>query len=105
MSTPFDMESINKLIGSFTQKMSDLKEQAAEIEVEGKAGGDMVTVTANGQFEIVSVRITDEALEDRELLEDLVVAACNDAVRKAREEISSHMGDLTGGLPLPPGIL
>jgi hypothetical protein len=75
--------------------------------VEGSAGGGMVTVTASGKGEVLSVKIDPEVLrsEDREMLQDLVTAAANDALRKARELLAQEVSRLTGGLGLPPGLL
>ena len=73
--------------------------------VEGSAGGGMVTVVANGRGELLSVRIDPEASrEDREMLQDLMLAASNDALRKARELLAQEMGRVAGGLGLP-GLL
>jgi hypothetical protein len=70
--------------------------------VEGSAGGGMVTVVANGRGELVSVRIDPEAgREDLEMLQDLVLAAGNDALRKARELVAQEMSRVAGGLGLP----
>lgn len=86
-------------------EMERLQEEAAGRRVEGSAGGGMVTAVANGRGELVSVRIDPEAAaEDREMLQDLVVAAANDALRKARDLMRQEMGRLVGGLGLPPGF-
>ncbi|MFV1957697.1 MAG: YbaB/EbfC family nucleoid-associated protein, partial [bacterium] len=75
----------------------------AEKEVEASAGGGMVTATVTGNQEIVSLKIAPEAVDpdDVEMLEDLVRAAVNEAIKKSREMMSEEMAKITGGLPLP----
>ena len=88
------------------QKMADMQAELAEAEVVGKSGGGMCQVTLNGKGEAKKVLI-DPALvkpEDAEVLEDLIVAAINDARAKADEMMREKMQELTGGLPLPPGM-
>ena len=86
-------------------EMARLQEEAGARRVEGSAGGGLVTVVANGRGDLVSVRIDPEAAaEDREMLQDLIVAAANDALRKARDLVSQEMGRMVGGLGLPPGL-
>ena len=88
-------------------EMEKIQEEAAAKRVEGSAGGGMVTVVCNGRGELVAVKIDREVagLDDLEMLQDLVVAAANDALRKSRELLTQEMGRLTGGLGLPPGLL
>lgn len=84
-------------------QLEALREEAAKKKVEATAGGGMVTVEANGNQEIVSIRIDREVInpEDPQMLEDLVLAACNEALRKAREMVQAEMGKLAGGLKIP----
>ncbi len=84
-------------------QMEAMKEEVGKRTVEASAGGGMVTVVANGNQEIISVKIEPEAItpEDREMLEDLVLAATNEALRKAKEMLMAEMGKLAGGLKLP----
>lgn len=88
-------------------EMEKIQEEAAAKRVEGTAGGGMVTVVCNGRGELVAVKIDREVagLDDLEMLQDLVVAAANDALRKSRELLTQEMSRLTGGLGLPPGLL
>jgi DNA-binding YbaB/EbfC family protein len=88
-------------------EMERLQTEAAAKTVEGSAGGGMVVVVANGKGEILSVRIDREAVrgDDLEMLQDLVTAAANDALRKAREVLAQEFSRLAGGLGLPPGLL
>jgi DNA-binding YbaB/EbfC family protein len=85
------------------QKMMELQEQVAQKKVEATAGGGMVTVEANGKQEITAIKIDREVInpEDSQMLEDLVMAACNEALRKSRELVQQEMGKLTGGLKIP----
>jgi nucleoid-associated protein EbfC len=90
------------------QQMAQLQEEVAQRKVEATAGGGMVTVEANGKQEILSIKIDREVInpEDAQMLEDLVLAACNEALRKSRELVQQELGKLTGGLKLPglPGF-
>ena len=84
-------------------ELERIQEAASEKRVEGSAGGGMVTVTADGRGEIVAIKIDPEVVQsdDLEMLQDLILAATNDALRRARELLSTEMGRLTGGLNLP----
>jgi len=87
-------------------RMADIQAKLADIELDGSAGGGMVTVTMNGKGEMRRVKI-DPALVDPsevEILEDLLVAAANDAKAKVESHVQEEMGKLTGGLNLPPGL-
>ncbi len=86
-------------------EMERLQEEVSARRVEGSAGGGLVTAVANGRGELISVRIDPEAAaEEREMLQDLIVAAANDALRKARDLMTQEMGRVVGGLGLPPGL-
>lgn len=84
-------------------KVAAMQEQLAEMTVVGSSGGDMVRVEANGAQEILSIKIDKDIIssEDPEMVEDLVVAAVNDALRKSRELMTQEMSKLTGGLRIP----
>lgn len=84
-------------------KMLKVQEEMAGRTVEASAGGGMVTAVANGRQELVSIRIEKEAVnpEDVEMLQDLVLAAANAALKKAQEMVSDEMKKLTGGLNIP----
>jgi nucleoid-associated protein EbfC len=90
-------------ISDIIQRTQNLQSKLAAITVAGSAGGDMVTVEANGSFEILSVKIEKELMtgEDHELLEDLVMAAVNDALTKAKDKVSEEVSKITGGLRIP----
>lgn len=84
-------------------QLEAVREEVAKKKVEATAGGGMVTVEANGNQEIVSIKIDREVIspEDSQMLEDLVLAAVNEALRKARELVAAEMGKLAGGLKIP----
>ncbi len=84
-------------------KMAKIQEELAQREVEASSGGGMVTVRMNGQQEVLAVRINPEVLKegDQEMLEDLIVAAVNEARRQSLDLIKAEMAKLTGGLPIP----
>lgn len=82
-----------------------MQEQIAAMEVEGQAGSGLVKVTMTGRHELKRVAIDPKVLgEDREMLEDLIVAAVNDAVRQIERATQEKMAAATAGLPLPPGM-
>ncbi|MEK6710113.1 MAG: YbaB/EbfC family nucleoid-associated protein [Nitrospinota bacterium] len=84
-------------------RMQKIQEEMAARRVEASAGGGMVTVAANGQGEILSIKIERQVVDpgDVEMLEDLVRAACNEAVKKGREMMAEEMKKVTGGLAMP----
>lgn len=84
-------------------EMAKLQEEVKKKTVEASSGGGMVTVVANGGGEIVSIKIDKEVVnpEDIEMLEDLIIAAVNEALRRAQEMMNAEMSKLTGGLQLP----
>ena len=84
-------------------KIAQLQEEIAAKTVEGSSGGGMVNIVMNGKQEIVSVRIDPEVInrEDVEMLQDLIMAAVNEAVRKSQEMMQEEMKKITGGLSIP----
>ena len=100
---PFDML---KNLPQMQQKFQEIQERIQEIRVVGTAGGDMVRVELNGQFHIQSVKIAPEVVDpdDVSMLQDLSVAAHNDAVSRVRERMQSELSSLTGGMDIPPGL-
>jgi DNA-binding YbaB/EbfC family protein len=85
------------------EQMLALQEEVGRKKVEATAGGGMVTVEANGKQEIVSIKVDPEVVskDDVQMLEDLILAACNEALRKSRELVQQEMGKITGGLKIP----
>ena len=84
-------------------QMAALQEEVGKKKVDATAGGGMVTVEANGKQELTAVKIDPEVVnkDDVQMLEDLVLAACNEALRKSRELVQQELGKLTGGLKIP----
>lgn len=84
-------------------QMENLREEVAKRTVEATAGGGMVTVVANGNQEIISIKIEREVIspDDPQMLEDLVLAATNEALRKAKEMLVAEMSKLAGGTKIP----
>jgi DNA-binding YbaB/EbfC family protein len=84
-------------------QMEQLQAEVAKKKVQATAGGGMVTVEANGRQEILSIKIDREVInpDDAQMLEDLVLAACNEALRKSREMVQAEMTKVTAGLKLP----
>ena len=95
--------NIMKQAKRMQEKMLELQEGLGAKTVEATAGGGMVTVTVNGKFELVSLKIEKEVVnpEDVEMLQDLVVAAVNEGIRKAQEMASAEMAKITGGMQIP----
>lgn len=98
-----DINSIMQQAREMQEKMAKVQNELASKTVIGSAGGGMVTVQATGKGEILSISIEDEVIDrsEKELLQDLVAGAVNDALRKARELAKSEMGGLAGGLQIP----
>lgn len=98
-----DMNAIMQQAQQFQQNMTRIQEELGRKTVSGSAGGGMVTVTANGKGEILAVQVDPVVLGEKDvtMLQDLIVSAVNDALRKARDLGKTEMGKLTGGLNLP----
>lgn len=86
------------------EEMQKAQSELAEMEITGQAGGGMVSVVMTGRHEVRRVSIDESVYDDREMVEDLVAAAFNDAVQKLDKETQERMGGLTDGLNLPPGM-
>ena len=87
------------------EDMQKAQEEIANLEVTGQAGGGLVTVVMTGRHDVRRVEIDDSLLQDdKEMLEDLVAAAVNEAVRKVEQETKEKMAGMTSGLSLPPGF-
>jgi len=103
-----NLGNLMKQAQQFQTRLAKLQEELAERTVEATAGGGMVSVVANGRQEILSVRIDPEVIDadDVEMLQDLILAAVNDALTKAKTMMNEEMGRLTQGLNLPniPGL-
>ena len=101
MKLPGNMQSMMKQAQQMQERM---QQEVAQIRVEGTAGGGMVTVKMDGQKNVLAVKIDPEVAGDVEMLQDMVVAACNEAVKKVDEETKQKMGAMLGGMGLPPGM-
>ena len=93
-------------LGKIREEMERMQERMTQIIAEGDAGGGMVKVKANGKMEVVACTVSDEImrLNDREMLEDLIVAAVNQALAKVRQQAADEAGKVASGLGLPPGL-
>jgi nucleoid-associated protein EbfC len=103
------MKNFSEMMKQAQALQGRMAEMQAELErtlIEGRSGGGMVTVTLSGKGDMSSVKIDPSLLksEEAEILEDLIVAAHNDAKAKVEEAMKEKMKSLTGGLPLPPGL-
>ena len=95
--------SIMKQAQKMQAQMAKVQEELAQKTVEASAGGGMVTVVVNGKQEVMSITIEPEVIDasDKEMLQDLVVAAVNEGLRKSQEMVSEEMKKITGGLQIP----
>lgn len=98
-----NMQNMMKQMQKMQKKMAEAQEELGEKRIEGTAGGGMVTVVVSGHKEIVEVNIKEEVVdpEDIEMLQDLVLAATNDALKKVEELTNQTMGQFTKGLNIP----
>ena len=98
-----NLQQMQQVMKQVQQLQEQLQKQLDELLVEASAGGGMVVVKMTGQKQLTAVRIDPEvfASKDQEMLQDLVLAAVNEAVRKVDEQLASRMGSLTGGLNIP----
>ena len=101
-----DFLGVMKQATQLQAKMQEMQAELDQITVEGAAGGGMVTVTLTAKGDLKGVRIDDSLIKpgEKEIIEDLIVAAHADARRKAEALLAEKMKSLTGGLPLPPGL-
>jgi DNA-binding YbaB/EbfC family protein len=95
--------NIQQMMKQAQQMQERMQKEMVDLKVEGNAGGGMVTVVMNGAKQVQSLKIDPEVVskDDVEMLQDLIVAAINDAHRKADEEMSQKMGGMMGGLKIP----
>ncbi|HEY7714633.1 MAG TPA: YbaB/EbfC family nucleoid-associated protein [Candidatus Binatia bacterium] len=97
------MGNLLKQAQEMQARMAKIQEELGNKTVQGSAGGGMVQVTVNGQFNITAVQVEPSVINaaEKEMLEDLILAAVNDGMRKARELVSTEMSKLTGGIKIP----
>ena len=101
MKLPGNMQSMMQKAQQMQERM---QQEVAQIRVEASAGGGMVSVKMDGHKNVLTVKIDPEVAGDVEMLQDMVVAACNEAAKKVDEETKSKMSGMLGGLGLPPGM-
>jgi DNA-binding YbaB/EbfC family protein len=96
-----EVKALQQMLSQFRQVQEKLEKQIGEIAVEASAGGGMVSVKMNGQKQLISVHIEPDVFKskDQEMLQELVLAAANEATRRVDEELSRQVKDLTGGFP------
>jgi DNA-binding YbaB/EbfC family protein len=101
-----DLMGMMKQAKELQARMEAMQQEVAALEVDGSAGGGLVKVTMNGKGEMKKISIDPSLMkpEEAEIVEDLVVAACNDARTKAEAKLAEKMREMTGGLQLPPGM-
>jgi nucleoid-associated protein EbfC len=102
MKMPGNMQQMMRQAQQMQEK---LQQEIAQIKVEATAGGGMVSVKMDGQKNLLSVKIDPEVAGDVEMLQDMIVAACNEAVKKVDGETQQKMGGMLGGMGLPPGMI
>ncbi len=101
MKLPGNMQ---QMMQKAQQMQERLQQEIAQIKVEATAGGGMVSVTMDGQKNLLSVKIDPEVAGDVEMLQDMVLAAHSEAFKKVEDEVKQKMGGMLGGLGLPPGM-
>lgn len=101
MKVPGNMQAMMR---QAQQMQERLQEEIAQIRVEATAGGGMVSIKMDGHKNVLGVKIDPEVAGDVEMLQDMVLAACNEAVKKVDEETKQKMSGMLGGMGLPPGL-
>lgn len=101
-----DLMGMMKQVGQMQARLKEVQEELARAEIEGQSGGGLVKVTLDGKGEVKRVSIDPSLMTpgEAEILEDLIVAAASDARVKADTAMQAKMAEVTGGLPLPPGM-
>ena len=101
MKLPGNMQQMMRQAQQMQEK---LQQEIAQMRVDATAGGGMITVQMDGQKNLLSVKIDPEVAGDVEMLQDMIVAACNEATKKVDQQIQQKMGGMLGGMGLPPGM-
>jgi DNA-binding YbaB/EbfC family protein len=101
-----DIMGMMKQVGQMQARMQQMQEELAEAEIEGQSGAGLVRVTLNGKGDMKKITIDPSLMNpsEAEILEDLVLAANQDARAKVESQMAAKMAEITGGLPLPPGL-
>jgi hypothetical protein len=104
MRLPGNMQQMQQAMQQAKQLQDKMARDIAQIRVTATAGGGMVTVAMDGQKNLLSVKIDPEVAGDVEMLQDMVLAACGEAVKQVEAQIQQKMGGVLGGMGLPPGL-
>jgi len=106
MQLPKELQKLFKEVQRMQKRMEEVSKELETRTVTAQVGGGMVKITANGKQEIISIEIEEELLkpEEREMLQDLIVAGVNEALKRAKEMVEEELAKITGGLALPPGF-
>ena len=104
MKLPGNLGNMQNRMQQAQEMQKKMGEEVAAIRVEGSSGGGIVVIKMDGNKNVLGVKIDSEAAGDVEMLQDMVMAACNDAVNKVEAESKKKMSSLMGGLGLPPGL-
>lgn len=98
-----DIASLMKQASEMKGRMSEMQDKLAQLRIKGSAGGGMVSIEVNGKHDVLGCVIDESLLSagDREMLEDLIVSAMNDAMNRSRQAAADSMQDLTGGMNIP----
>ncbi len=99
-----DMKQMQEMMTRAQEMQQQMQLKMRETQVEASAGGGAVVVRMNGEKQLLSVKIEKDAAGDMEMLQDLVLAAVNEAVRKVDQAVQTQLGGLLGGMGLPPGL-
>lgn len=101
-----DIMGMMKQVGQMQARLKEMQDELARAEIEGQSGGGLVHVTVDGRGELKKVRIDPSLMkpDEVEILEDLIVAAASDAKAKVDNVMQQKMAEITGGLPIPPGM-
>ncbi len=101
-----DLMGMMKQVGQMQARLKEVQEELAKAEIEGQSGGGLVKLTVDGKGEVKRVSIDPSLVkpDEVEILEDLIVAAAADARAKSDSAMQARMAEITGGLPLPPGL-
>jgi DNA-binding YbaB/EbfC family protein len=96
--------NMQQMMRQAQQMQEKLQQEIAQVKVEASAGGGMVTVKMDGQKNLLAVKIDPEVAGDVEMLQDMIVAAANEAIKKVDDAVKQKMGGMLGGMGLPPGL-
>ena len=99
-----DPKQMHEMMTRAQEMQQQMQQKMRETQVEASAGGGAIVVRMNGEKQVLSVRIEKDAVSDVEMLQDLVMAAVNEAIRKVDSSMQSQLGGLLGGMGLPPGL-